>query len=132
MSDEQKFHFGKEVVSVYSKDKLSVESLRDEDKIKTYLIKSSIDAVVLVQCTIKYIIVLFFGQESGYIRNKKDGSRSIFKFKCPEGKLESFSLISFQNDSCDDCINYGDTGTNNGVLQYHDGVFYIKKEGILN
>lgn len=132
MSDEQRFHFGEEVVSINSKHKLTVETLKDEDKIKTYLIQSDVDdAVALVQCTVKYIIVLYFGQESGYIKYKDTGARDTFKFKCPNG-LESFVLVSFthcKEDTIDTSVFSGVNypGATDGPIQYRDGIFYFKR-----
>ena len=128
MGDLQRFHFGKETISINSKDKLSVDVLRNEDNIKTYMIKSEIDVYALIQCTAKYIIALFFGKESGYVKYKKTGARDSFCFKCPDNNLESFILTSFEHEN--NTIDYG-IGTNEGVVQYCEGTFYIKK-GILN
>ena len=124
MRDKQEFRFGQETVSINCKEKLSVDILKDEDKIKTYLIKSSVDAHALVQCTIKYIIVLFFGQGTGYVKYKESGSRDSFCFKLPDNNLESFLLTSFEHEN--KVSDYG-AGTNNGFVQYQNGIFYIKK-----
>ena len=124
MNHKQEFRFGQEVVSINCREKLSVDTLKDEDKIKTYLIKSPLDVHALVQCTVKYIIVLYLGLGSGYVKYKKTGSRNSFCFKLPDNNLESFLLTSYEHNNITN--DYGN-GTNNGVIQYHNGIFYIKK-----
>lgn len=127
MNNRQVFKFGQEEVVITCKKKLSVDILKDEDKIKTYLIKSSVDVYALIQCTVKYVIVLFLGSGNGYVKYKKTGYRDSFRFKLPDNNLESFVLTSYEHN---DMVNDYGNGTNNGVIQYHDGIFYIKRKGM--
>ncbi len=128
-SHEQRFRFGSRSITLQSKEKLEVEKLIDRDIIKSYLIKSKAHKYALVQCTNKYFIVLYFGQECGYIENKKTKTRDLFEFDCPEGDLTFFNLRKYQ--SFEYLYDYENSTipSEEKIVIYKDGVFYINSKG---
>ena len=92
------YHFGSHIVTFKSITKCHVISKRDDTKkIIFYDILDESDIpLVRVQCSVKYIIVLFIENKNGYILNKK--THDIERFSFDEFDIEDFnnnSLISY-------------------------------------
>lgn len=131
MSDKKTFKFGKRIVEITAKEDLNVDIIIDRDNIKSYLIKSERHTYAMVQCTKKYFIVLYFGQDCGYIYNKKDNTTELFEFSCPDANLDFFELKKFK--SINHAYNYeGDDSNSEKILMYRDGVIYINSKGYIH
>lgn len=128
--DKRTFKFGTRKVSIFSKQDLIVERLIDRDIIKSYIIKTKEggDKRAFVQCTNKYFIVLYLGQECGYVENKKDKCIELFEFSCPYNDFEFFDLKKYKTSNHE--YNYTEDDKDlTKILSFKEGVFYINSKG---
>ena len=128
MSHKKMFKFGSRGVEIICKEDLTVEKLIDRDIIKSYMIKSKDHKYALVQCTKKYFIVAYLGQECGYIENKRTKTRDLFEFECPEEDISFFKLKKYK--SSNHTYDYeNEDSDNERTMIFKEGVFYLNSKG---
>ena len=77
-------------------DDSNTDSVR---KIKTYnIIGEESGNIARVQCSVKYVIVLFFDTSTGFLYNKRTGIKEFFSFSCKKSTKDNLYIESFRID----------------------------------
>lgn len=110
------YHFGKHVVKFKSLSKCHVIATKDDyesKKIISYDILDS-DNITLarVQCSVKYIIVLFIETKNGYIYNKKTDTKEEFTF-------DEFNINDYNGEVLSDWTAFRLSDYNRDNKMYH-------------
>ena len=116
------YHFGDHAVKFKSFSTCHVKIKKDEEKKIIFydILDSSNMELVRVQCSVKYIVVLFVENNNGYIYNKK--TKTIERFTFDEFNIDSFGdddklaiwttirITEYEKDNSKYSFNYNDNG----------------------
>ena len=75
-------HFGDFELNVASSDKLNVNQRKyDDKKIISYDVFDGSSMICRIQCSVKYIIVVFVDSKNGFLYNKRTKQKELFELK---------------------------------------------------